>query len=390
MMSDTHKTRVLIFIGSLRSGGKERRLIELLSYLKESGEFDLMVAVTQDIVHYPRFYELDIPYYVIKKRWKKNDLTVFYQFYKICQNFKPHLVHTWGRIQTFYALPAIIHYATPLVNSQITSAPPKSEHKGLLRVIDRINFHFSKFILSNSKAGIESYDPPAQKCRVIYNGINMGRFINLPSAEHIKSKYGITTPYTIIMSASFSPNKDYDTFFQIAKRVTQLRDDITFIGVGACHDEIKFKELLERNNNNPRILFPGRIDDVEALVNACDIGLLFSNKSVHGEGISNSIMEYMALSKPVIANDAGGTREILQHNTNGYLIQDETVDTIADMVNALINEEPKRRRYGEASRRIIEDAFSLKSMGQAFEALYQEAKVESEIDVAYPLLSQIR
>ena len=42
--------------------------------------------------------------------------------------------------------------------------------------------------------------------------------------------------------------------------------------------------------------------------------------STFTEGISNSIMEYMALGKPVIATDGGGTKEIVDDGETGFLI----------------------------------------------------------------------
>src|SRR5688572_3741373 len=122
----SENTRILFFIARLTSGGKERRLIELLTYLKATGNYDLMLVVTRDQVHYSDFYQLNIPYHVIRKNWAKNDLSVFYKFYKVCKQFQPHIIHSWGRIQSFYALPAVIVQRIPLVNGQITAAPPKT------------------------------------------------------------------------------------------------------------------------------------------------------------------------------------------------------------------------------------------------------------------------
>ena len=47
-----------------------------------------------------------------------------------------------------------------------------------------------------------------------------------------------------------------------------------------------------------------------------DIGVLTTNHLVTGEGISNVIMEYMALQKPVIATIGGGTAESLRTDVN--------------------------------------------------------------------------
>ncbi|GHA72841.1 glycosyltransferase family 4 protein [Pontibacter akesuensis] len=373
-MEKDHKLRILFFIGSLRSGGKERRMIELLTYLNGKGRYELLVALTQNEIHYPDFFKLNIPHVVLKRRWKRSDPTLPLQFYRICNQFQPHIIHAWGRMQSFYTLPAVIAQGVPLVNSQITAAPPKLKRWSLPNLIDRLNFRFSKIILSNSKAGIDTYKPPAAKSRVVYNGINMNRFAELPSIDDIKRKYGIATPYTVIMSASFTPHKDYNTFYRIAEQITNARDDVSFIGVGGVDkDDSEFRRLQSISSGNLRILFPGRINDVEALVNACSIGVLFSNKQVHGEGISNSIMEYMSLAKPVVANDAGGTREIVHHNQNGYLILNQSEEEIIALINDLINDQEKRASFGRASKKIIEETFSLESMGKAFEQVYQEA-----------------
>jgi glycosyltransferase involved in cell wall biosynthesis len=386
MMVNSHKTRILYFIGSLSSGGKERRLIELLTYLKSKGDFEMMLVLTKDEIHYPAFHQLGIPYQVIKKSWKRNDLTIFYKFHKICQQFQPDFIHSWGRIQSLYSLPAVIGLKIPLINSQITTAPPAFYKKSAASLLDKLIFRFSSVILSNSKAGIDAFSPPARKSYVIYNGMNPNRFLHLPAAAEIKFKYKINTPVAVVMAASFTDNKDYDTFYNVAELVTRLRDDITFIGVGRYDkDNPKYERILRLSNNNPRILFPGRINEVEALVNACDIGVLFSQDS-HGEGLSNAILEYMALGKPVIANDSGGTKEIVLHNKNGYLITKQTVAEIAGLLISLVDDKEKYQTFATASRNIIKETFALDTMGFSFEQVYRTGtpyKTREFIPAAY-------
>src|SRR5690606_29827319 len=107
MPPEVEKIKILFFIGSLRAGGKERRLIELLTYLKTKGDYELLVVVTSDLIHYPNFKELGIRYQVLPKIWQRNDPTVVYQFYKCFKLFEPHLIHSWGQMQSFYTLPSV-------------------------------------------------------------------------------------------------------------------------------------------------------------------------------------------------------------------------------------------------------------------------------------------
>lgn len=351
----------------------------MLSYLTGTLRYELMVVVTDPIVDYTAFYDLNITYQVISKKWKRNDLSVFYRFYKICQQFKPHLIHTWGRVQSFYALPAVIGLGIPLVNGQITSAPPHAARWSLKKIIDRINFKFSTVILSNSRAGLDAYKPPHRKIKLIHNGVSFNRFENLPAPEQVKAKYGITTPFAVVMVATFSRNKNYRLFFKIAKQITSVRNDITFVAVGdSCKGISVVERFGKRLTRTPRIILTGRIQDVEAVVNSCTLGVLFSNTAVHGEGISNSIVEYMSLGRPVIANDAGGTKEIVQHNVNGYLITRQTENEIIGMITSLIDNPEKRTAFGKAGRKTIEDSFSLTKMGKAFEQTYQDILTKRE------------
>ena len=372
MSLETNRIRILFFIGSLRSGGKERRLVELLTFLNANGRYELLLVLTKNEIHYQQFYDLDINYQVLKKGSKQNKLSVFYQFYKLSKKFKPHVIHTWGRIQTLYTLPAVVLQSIPLVNSQIAGAPVHLSRFSMLSFIDKLNFRFSKKILANSQAGIATYQPPRSRRQVIYNGINLRRFLNLPSVECIKAKYGINTPYAVIMVASYTVYKDYKLFYSVAETITCLRDDITFIGVGGFDkDDSEFKRLKKMSQDNEQIQFLGKINEVEALVNACDIGVLFSP---NGEGISNAILEYMALSKAVIATDTGGNKELIQPDENGYLVHpNATLKDIVPLVLELIDNEEKRLAFGTANYNIIMNSFSIAKMGKAFEHVYEEA-----------------
>ncbi|WP_299701306.1 glycosyltransferase [uncultured Pontibacter sp.] len=365
------RIKIIFFIGSLRAGGKERRLVELLSYLSNSGVYELLVIMTSNQIHYQKFHDLKIRYHVIPKLWNKNDISVFYKFYKIVKLYKPDIIHTWGKVQTLYSIPTVIKTKVPLINSQITAAPPNINRISIDYLINRVNFKFSRTILSNSNAGIEAFKPPSYKSRVIHNGVDLDRFKALPNTSIVKEKYNILTPYTVIMVASVSPNKDYKLFFDIAQRVTKIRSDISFIGVGwYIEDDTTYQNIMKLISSNNRLLFPGNINDVEALVNACDIGVLFSP---NGEGISNAIIEYMSLGKPVIASRIGGNTELIQHNVNGYLVKESTPDEIAELVIDLIDNKKKRDEFGKRSKEVILNSFSLERMGEKFEAAYRDA-----------------
>jgi glycosyltransferase involved in cell wall biosynthesis len=266
----------------------------------------------------------------------------------------------------------LLNKKVKLINSQITSAPPKISY--LEKKINAINFYFSDRVLSNSEAGILAYHPPKEKSLVIYNGMNFSRFKNLTDVNMIKEKFNMKFKYTVIMVATYSKNKDYQKFFRVGMALNKIRKDTMFIGIGFydSRDPKLFTDCVNLVRKHPNLKpLPGT-SNVESLVNVCDIGILFSNTEVHGEGISNSIIEYMALGKPVIANDAGGTKEVVIDGENGYLIQDETDDQIAILIDGLLNDPEKMRKMGDYSKKRIVEDFSLTRMGREFENVYKD------------------
>lgn len=360
------KIKILFFIGTLGSGGKERRLLELLTFLSNKGKYELVLVTKKSEVSYKNFFELNVKWISLKS--KNLNLKSFGEFKTIVQNEKPQIIHTWGNKQTLVAVFSVLIYRNiKLVNSQITSAPPKIQF--LEKLISRINFKFSHIVLANSFAGIKAFNPPLYKSKVIYNGLNFQRFINLPDKNSTMIKYGLERKFTAIMVASFSPNKDYLRFFKIGIELNKLRNDTTFLGVGYCQkgNEANYQECLALIKDYPNLkIIPGS-QEIEALVSTCDLGLLFSP---NGEGLSNSILEYMTLGKPIIANDAGGTKEIIQNGFNGYLVQDEPPEEIAQMINNLLNNPQEMMEMGRRSEERIKREFSLERMGKEFETVY--------------------
>jgi len=359
--------KILYFIDSLLTGGKERRVLELISFLSKNPEYEILVVLTSNNIQYSKFFELNISHKIIELKSNKNPLR-FIHFYHICKCFNPDIIHAWRMMNAFYALPSVIFQGIPLVNSQITSGNVKKDI--LNRFCNLFTFYFSKAIVANSFAGLKAHKITREKGMVIHNGVNLERFINLPTPQLIKEKYGIKTKYAVVMIASYSKNKNYNLFINVAKKVTQICDDITFISAGGTTTyETEFNKLKQLTQSEDRIILLKQISEVEALVNACDIGVLFT----FSEGISNAIIEYMALGKPVVTNDrVGGTGEIVNDNETGYIIKEDTVDHIADLLIDLINDSDRREIMGNKGKEKIYNSYNIEKMSSAFEKVYHQ------------------
>lgn len=361
--------KILFFIESLRSGGKERRLLELIHYLEHNTDYEMLLALTEENIHYSYVHELETGIRIIKRSGLRKDPRLFSEFYRLCMEFKPNVIHTWGSMLAFYALPAIIIKKIPHINSHIADAPLISKKFGFQHFVTYLGFKYSTIILSNTYAGLKAYGLSGKKCRVIHNGIRLERFANLPDAGSVRVQFNIRTAYAVIMVASFSSSKNYNQFLDIAEHLLPLRSDITFLSVGGPLGSVtEYEKIRERAERIGNVILCGKVNEVEALVNACDIGVLFS----YSEGLSNSILEYMACGKPVIASNSGGTKEIISDRQTGFLITDETTGEIANLITCLLDDRAKRRDIGENARLHVQKYFTVERMGSDFVKLYSE------------------
>jgi len=363
------KKRILFFIGALVSGGKERRLVELLSYLKKNTDFELMLVTTGTKIHYQKFHDLEIPHVLAPAGNIFNTFLLIIKLFSVYRSFKPDVFHSWGRMQTLYLWPFVVLTKAKLVNSQITNAP--KEISSINKAIDWLNFKISDVIISNSYAGLASYNPPKGKSIVIRNGMRMERFTALKEPSNIKTKYGIHTPFSIIMVATHSVKKNYQLFFEVGKQVLSYRKDVTFVSAGwFSKDEPIFQRNQAIIQDDKNIIVLGEIQDVESLVNSMDIGILFSTDKF-GEGLSNSILEYMALGKPTISTSDGGSKEIVIPNETGFLVGHKEYETIPSKINWLLDHPEERERMGHNAKKMILENFTIEMMGKRYLESYQ-------------------
>jgi glycosyltransferase involved in cell wall biosynthesis len=358
--------KIIHVIDSLASGGKERQLVELLKGLTSRNNVVSQLVVLSDDIYYSYVKNLDIKTHLLPRR-TRNDPSIFVKLYKICKAFQPDIIHSWESMCSVYAIPIAKILDAKFINGIIRFAPPKSRifAKGWIR--SRLTFRFSDIVLANSYAGLKSYNAPKHKSVCIYNGFDFSRTDNLQDKDFIKNKFKIHTPYVVGMVARFHIRKDYETFILSAMRLLKRREDVTFLMVGAGNTLTKCKNLVLPKFHD-KIRFLGEQEDIESLVNIFDIGVLIS----YAEGISNSIMEYMALGKPVVATDHGGTCEIVIDNETGFLVNPKRIDEVVNKIEFFLNNNGIAKEMGNNGKKRLYNEFGIEKMTARHLELYEK------------------
>jgi len=361
--------KVLFFIDGLIAGGKERRLVELMKGIKAGFDVEFELVVMNPDIHYRQVFDMGIKIHYLIRNTKK-DVSVFNKFYKICKSFKPDIIHCWDSMTAVYSIPASKLLKIKLINGMVADAPERFTFSNKRWLRTKFAFLFSDIIIGNSKAGLKAYHAPARKSAYIYNGFDFKRIKNLAAPEIVRNKFNIKSPIVVLMVGAFGDRKDYDCFIEGAKIICQHKNDIEFIAVG---DGKNFKRISEKVDQNmkDRIKLLGRQSDVESIINISDICVLTTNIKVHGEGISNSILEYMAMGKPVIASYGGGTNEIVEDAVTGFLISPLSPRELAEKIELLIDDPRLRSQLGRAGMERIKSKFSLDFMVSEYISLYE-------------------
>lgn len=370
--------KILFFIDCLLVGGKERRLTELMKVLKSRQDIQFELVVMSKEIHYQEVYDLNIKIHYLIRSSKKG-VSIFQKFYAICKNYNPDIVHCWDSMTAVIAVPACKLLNIKLVNGMVTDTPVKRNifNKHWFRA--KLTFPFSSIVIGNSNAGLAAYGAPGRKSSCIYNGMDLIRFQNLKEASLIRKEiFGDESDDIFIagMVAAFEDRKDYKTLIEAAISLNSTNDNIRFILIGNGPGFMEIKNTVPRLLLSKVILL-GKRADIESIVNTFDVGILLTNTKVHGEGISNSIIEYMALGKPVIATRGGGTNEVVIDNQNGYLIDPDNKDQLVGKIETLMKDKNLLDNLGKKGHQMVQEKFDLKIIGNLYINVYNELLVSS-------------
>lgn len=107
------------------------------------------------------------------------------------------------------------------------------------------------------------------------------------------------------------------------------------------------------------IEYEGELTDVRPALARASIFVL---PSYYREGTPRSILEAMAMGRPVITTDAPGCRETVENGRNGILVEPRNIDSLAEAMTAIGRDAAMRKRMGNASLERARDIFSVEKV----------------------------
>jgi glycosyltransferase involved in cell wall biosynthesis len=209
----------------------------------------------------------------------------------------------------------------------------------------------------------------SEKVDVIYNGLDFGNYPVLTENARKTSRKSLDLPDespVVVMVANLRPVKGIDVLLNALPEIARENHEVTFLVVGEGDERPKLENLVERYGLGNNVRFLGTRTDVPFILNACDLGVLSS----HSESLSNSIIEYMASGLAVVATDVGGTREIITHGENGFLVPGGDSQALARAIIKLLKDSELRTKMGHIGREKAKKLFNLEGCVRKYEEYY--------------------
>ncbi|WP_256393053.1 glycosyltransferase family 4 protein [Natronoarchaeum rubrum] len=129
--------------------------------------------------------------------------------------------------------------------------------------------------------------------------------------------------------------------------------------------EQKLRTQIQKNDLGDSIRLLGWVEDMPSFFDELDVFVLPS----FGEGIPGAVREALAMERPVVATDVGGTSEVVQDGQTGILVEPGNANAIADAVERIVDEPERAVEMGQSGHELIVREHSVDSYVERYESL---------------------
>lgn len=249
-----------------------------------------------------------------------------------------------------------------------------------LWLIDRIERYYmskaDKIIVITPKLAevlARDYHVAKDKIVVVPNGANTDLFKPMDTIEARRQLNLELSQHYVGMAGSFTRYQGHEYLIRSAPLVLAECPDSRFLIVGDGETREALTALAHQIECSDRIMFTGSVpyEQVPLYLNATDL-CVSPKKPLLGGYSPQSLYEFMACGRPVIATRTSGF-EILEEHNAGLLINPENAREFADAIIKLLRDPELRERMGENGRRYVMENHSWKIVASKVAKACQEA-----------------
>jgi len=356
-----HRLRVAYLIDYLASerGGTETQLLETIRRLDRTRFDPFLICMAQTPWTRTHALPCKAVFLNYKGFLRPSVLTVLKQFSDILEHKQFHIVQTFFDESIYLCYFGSLLSRTPALlllsrrDIGLGSGHPRS-HRAMRSLLLFVSRRFPGIVVNcrtikEHLVTVEKFPP--SKIKVIPNGIALS-----PPKSQIPELYRRFSPDLWIgIVANLTPVKRVDVFL---RALSILRDfhkveNVRAVILGEGTERRNLLELSMKLGLESHVHFEGATQDVSGHLQGMDIGVLCSDS----EGLSNSILEYMCFSLPVVATRVGGNPELVDES-NGICVPPGDPHALATALARLARDPALRAQLGRVSREKVSRSYS--------------------------------
>jgi glycosyltransferase involved in cell wall biosynthesis len=206
---------------------------------------------------------------------------------------------------------------------------------------------------------------PLENIKLIMNGADLRRFSPLPDGSRPRP-YG---PKMIFACRQLFPRKGIRFLISAAAKLRHKHPDLQLVIAGDGFERRDLEKQAHDLGLADVTKFLGWVanTDLAQYFRACAVSVIPSLE----EGFGIPAAEAMGCEVPVVATDAGGLPEVVEHNVTGLVVPKGDVDALAAAIDTLLSDEALRERMGKAGRQRALARFDWSRSAEKFVEQYE-------------------
>jgi len=209
---------------------------------------------------------------------------------------------------------------------------------------------------------------PPRNIRVVHNGIDLRQYSINAASSASRADLGIGASQRVIGTVgNLFAVKGQTYLLKACKALADAYPNIALLIAGEGEELSSLRKEASDLGIADNVKFLGFRSDVPSLLQAMEVFVLPSLS----EGLPLSLLEALALQKPVVATNVGGIPEIVQDGLAGFLVPPGSPEALAERILLLLRSPATADRFGKAGRRRVEEAFDVAKMIEEYQSLYE-------------------
>jgi glycosyltransferase involved in cell wall biosynthesis len=303
--------------------------------------------------------------------WHPGDLVGLMKMRRAMRKLSPAVVHTYLMRANFYGAVAARAAGVP---SLVTS---KRGHHDIAGMAERfgisVSNRLSDVITGNAPSVLEftrrTEPSVAAPMEMIPSGIDTDRFDPVGCAD-LRDELGLGRRPVVGTAITWRPRKGFRMLFHAFDIVRRTHPDAALLIAGVedwTSGDSDPKTVADELGITDSIYLLGRRSDMPQVLATFDVFTLPSES----EGMSNAVLEAMAMAKPVVATAVGGNPVVIEEGRTGFLVEYADHEALAERLLRVLGDDGLRREAGVCGRERAVGSYSARSMVGQMEALYQ-------------------